>query len=214
MATDPGRASDSNTFVHRIYSIISDPAASDSIAWTESGLSFAINDLQHFSSEILPKYFRHKNFSSFVRQLNMYGFRKERETGDVQIFSHPNFVKGKPEQLKKIARRCREFNNDSGEKRTLNEKFADLKDKQKGLKEKVKALEMEVKGLQERNQYMMAQLMNCMEKEKRIEGVLMTFVQKVKEIPYALDECMFSIFSAEKTNGQQFMDDFSRFHLQ
>jgi hypothetical protein len=50
----------------------------DIVFWNEEGTHFTILDVERFEQEILPVYFRHRNFSSFVRQLNMYDFHKIR----------------------------------------------------------------------------------------------------------------------------------------
>lgn len=66
-----------------------------------------IHDLQKFTHEILPKYFKHSNFNSFVRQLNMYGFHKTKQDPQWREFKHPLFRKGHRELLSQIERRAR-----------------------------------------------------------------------------------------------------------
>lgn len=68
-------------FVGKLRTILSDPDIKHIVSWENSGLSFSIHNLQSFESSILPKYFRHNRYSSFVRQLNMYGFHKIRTPG-------------------------------------------------------------------------------------------------------------------------------------
>jgi hypothetical protein len=48
------------------------PAAS----WSDAGDSFVVKNTQDFAAKVIPCFFKHSNFSSFVRQLNFYGFRK------------------------------------------------------------------------------------------------------------------------------------------
>ncbi|CAN1805868.1 Heat stress transcription factor A-2 [Linum perenne] len=42
------------------------------VSWTKNRDSFVVWDSHHFSKHLLPKYFKHSNFSSFIRQLNTY----------------------------------------------------------------------------------------------------------------------------------------------
>lgn len=39
------------------------------ISWDKDEVGFIVLDVVSFTREILPKYFRHSNFSSFVRQV-------------------------------------------------------------------------------------------------------------------------------------------------
>jgi hypothetical protein len=58
----------------------------ETVRWNQDGNSFIIENIERFEEEILPVYFRHRNFSSFVRQLNMYDFHKIRNEGNLNIF--------------------------------------------------------------------------------------------------------------------------------
>lgn len=59
-----------------LISMVNDPESDDLICWAEDGASFFVNRQEDFARKVLPRFFKHKKFSSFVRQLNMYGFHK------------------------------------------------------------------------------------------------------------------------------------------
>lgn len=50
------------------------------VSWTSTKDSFIIKNVPTFTETILPLYFKHHNFASFIRQLNMYGFKKIRHS--------------------------------------------------------------------------------------------------------------------------------------
>ncbi|KAG1748005.1 HSF-type DNA-binding-domain-containing protein [Suillus paluster] len=100
--------------------MINDPNGQHSIAWTELGTSFVVSNVGEFSRSILYSYFNHnKSFSSFVRQLNMYGFHhiksaprapRTSTTSQTWEFSHPKFLRARPDLLDAIKRKALELN--------------------------------------------------------------------------------------------------------
>jgi heat shock transcription factor len=98
-------------FVTKLWTMVNDPSNQDLIGWYEDGLSFVVSDREMFVQKILPKFFKHSNFASFVRQLNMYGWHKVQDVSSGSLhsdnrwqFTNPNFQRGKPELLDQIAR--------------------------------------------------------------------------------------------------------------
>lgn len=64
------------------------PSNADVVVWLEGNTTLEILNLKKMEQEILPFYFRHSKFESFVRQLNLYGFKKLKAQGR-HIFTHP-----------------------------------------------------------------------------------------------------------------------------
>ncbi|XP_074818477.1 heat shock factor protein 3-like isoform X1 [Natator depressus] len=101
-------------FLAKLWALVEDPGSNDVIAWGRDGQSFCILNEQRFAKELLPKYFKHNNICSFIRQLNMYGFRKviALENGMITAeknaaieFQHPLFKQGKANLLENIKRK-------------------------------------------------------------------------------------------------------------
>ncbi|CCG81095.1 HSF-type DNA-binding domain protein [Taphrina deformans PYCC 5710] len=106
-------------FVNKLYSMVEDPAIRE-VMWTESGSTFIVTSPIEFS-KCLHNYFKHNNWQSFVRQLNMYQFHKVNDvfhstantngaanTSDTAAweFKHPYFQRGQVELLNNIRRKA------------------------------------------------------------------------------------------------------------
>lgn len=59
-------------FLMKTYQLVDDPATNDVISWSDGGSTFVVWKTAEFAKDLLPSYFKHNNFSSFVRQLNTY----------------------------------------------------------------------------------------------------------------------------------------------
>ncbi|KAK6926266.1 Heat shock factor (HSF)-type, DNA-binding [Dillenia turbinata] len=90
-------------FLTKTYQLVDDPSIDDVISWNEDGSTFVVWKPTEFARDLLPKCFKHNNFSSFVRQLNTYGFRKV--VPDRWEFCNESFRKGERRLLRDIQRR-------------------------------------------------------------------------------------------------------------
>ncbi|XP_041721918.1 heat shock factor protein 2-like [Coregonus clupeaformis] len=101
-------------FLTKLWTLVEDSDTNEFICWSQEGNSFLVMDEQRFAKEILPKFFKHNNMASFVRQLNMYGFRKvmhidtgivkQERDGPVE-FQHHYFKHGQDDLLENIKRK-------------------------------------------------------------------------------------------------------------
>lgn len=72
----PKRALKTSPFILKLAQILDNPEYHELISWTPCERAFVVHQPYEFSTHLLPKYFRHSNYGSFLRQLNFYSFIK------------------------------------------------------------------------------------------------------------------------------------------
>ncbi|KAK2071946.1 hypothetical protein P8C59_006329 [Phyllachora maydis] len=98
-------------FVQKLSSFLDESRNTDLIRWSDKGDSFVVLDEDEFAKTLIPELFKHNNYASFVRQLNMYGFHKrvglsdnsmkasERKNKSPSEYYNPYFRRGHPNLL-------------------------------------------------------------------------------------------------------------------
>jgi len=71
--TPPGRVPN---FPAKMHAILSRPDLADVICWMPHGRSWRVLKPREFEVRVIPTYFEHAKFSSFIRQANGWGFRR------------------------------------------------------------------------------------------------------------------------------------------
>ncbi len=96
-------------FLARLYEMVNDTKTDQAIQWSTIGgvSAFTITDNMLLEKHWLPKFYKHSNFTSFVRQLNQYQFRKVEPKR--WSFAHESFIKNRPDLLVQITRKRKDF---------------------------------------------------------------------------------------------------------
>ncbi|CAA7017730.1 unnamed protein product [Microthlaspi erraticum] len=101
----------SYTFFIQLYSVVNDRSSDQIISWSNNNSSFVVRDVDEFRRRVLPESAEFgRNFSEFVSELRYHRFQR---IGRFE-FAHENFVRGRPELLRKMVPR-----------KAWNEKFAE-----------------------------------------------------------------------------------------
>ena len=75
-------------FPKKLYCMLSDPKNEKTITWLPDGYSWKVLDQNELETEVLPFYFRHNKFNSFMRQVNAYGFQRRSDEVFGVIYYH------------------------------------------------------------------------------------------------------------------------------
>ncbi|CAG8490322.1 6786_t:CDS:2 [Ambispora leptoticha] len=102
-----------SVFVAKLYQLLDSDEYKEYLTWNDTGDVFVICNMDEFAANVLPKFFKHCKFTSFVRQLNIYGFyrvsdaRKSKHVRSKHacVFSHPQFRRNRQDLLTNIKRK-------------------------------------------------------------------------------------------------------------
>ena len=141
--------------IPELYRIIN--SDEPTVRWVPGGQKFLILDPKKFSQTVLPKYFKHSKFTSFVRQLNFYGFHKKRiitsdlitennsaalaDLGDAVCFQHEFFQQNQPKLLLRIQRTTKQSSAAAAAESLSLNKQRELEDLREQLREMKKQIE-------------------------------------------------------------------------
>ena len=99
-----------------------EPELSHIISWQPNGTTFRIHDKRLFEQLVKQRgFFNQKSYSSFRRQLNLWGFKKigKRCKADCGVYGHPLFLREYPHLCKTISRYDDQISILFGEKQNL-----------------------------------------------------------------------------------------------
>jgi len=132
-------SSSKSSFLAKLFAILNNKDNSSIICWSEDGEKFQILNTCRFQNEVIPKYFKHKNLKSFIRQLNLHGFKKLRANSKGKepiqdLYKHNFFRRDQPDLIAFIKRKI----SKPAEADEKTEQINSLIEKQKELQEQVK----------------------------------------------------------------------------
>ncbi|KAI8083282.1 uncharacterized protein B0P05DRAFT_467684, partial [Gilbertella persicaria] len=170
-------------FLNKLYNMVEDSTTNDLIRWSKDGTSFIVERHEEFAKTVLPRFYKHNTFASFVRQLNMYDFHKvphlqqgvmiaENEY-EIWEFSNPHFQQGRPDLLVLVTRKR---NRDKDIVDTENVTLSTLVQDLSAIKKQQSSIGIDLRDLHRDNEILWQETLNAREKyqshQEAIEKIL------------------------------------------
>ncbi|CAN6447890.1 unnamed protein product [Victoria cruziana] len=177
-------------FLIKTYDMVEDASTDAIVSWSTAGQSFVVWNPPEFARVLLPTYFKHSNFSSFIRQLNTYGFHKiDPERWE---FANEDFSKDNKHLLKNIHRR-----------KPIHSHSQPLAQPSSGDAERA-ALEEELQKLRKEKDVLLANIARCRQQQEGLEK-LEPRVDEMEQRQIKLLD-----FLAKAVQSQSFVDNLIR----
>jgi len=87
-------------FAKKLHHILAQPQYNDCICWTPDGRCIRVVDPFKFQEKVAKNYFSHTSFSSFLVELESFGFKKISHVGFQECFYHDLMIRGCPHLCK------------------------------------------------------------------------------------------------------------------
>ncbi|KAJ8755224.1 hypothetical protein K2173_019022 [Erythroxylum novogranatense] len=175
-------------FLLKTYDMVDDSSTDEIVSWSSAKNSFVVWNPPDFAQLLLPTYFKHNNFSSFIRQLNTYGFRKiDPEKWE---FANEDFVKDQKHLLKNIHRRKPIHSHSNPQGSSLDPERAAFEEKIEKLAQEKAALEKRIWRFEQQRSAAKTQLEELTQKLSGMEHrqeTLLSFFEKAVHDPAFLE---------------------------
>ncbi|CAI0471061.1 unnamed protein product [Linum tenue] len=183
-------------FLSKTYDMVDDPATDSVVSWSSTNNSFVVWNPPEFARDLLPKYFKHNNFSSFVRQLNTYGFRKV--DPDRWEFANEGFLRGQKHLLRTITRRKPAQGHTQPQPQPSHSQTSSV-----GACVEVGkfGLEEEVERLKRDKNVLMQELVRLRQQQQATDGQLQTMVQRLQGMEQRQQQMMSFLAKAMQSPG-------------
>lgn len=204
-----------SAFISKTYEILEDNQFPDIVDWNLEGTAIVIKKPTEFAQKVLSIYFKHKNLTSFVRQLNMYNFHKQRTHKIEHVYSHELFQRDKKYLLEQIKRKNQDqllLDSDEPmeepEPIDPNQDLASLLQEKQALKRfnmqastKINNLEGKIQDLLVQNQGLKDQIAQQDERDKILLSLMANILKK-----YGIPPTELSSIMKEGAKEQYFQD--------
>ncbi|XP_006641489.2 heat shock factor protein 4 [Lepisosteus oculatus] len=184
LSMDGAYTSNVPAFLTKLWTLVEDPETNHLICWSATGTSFHVFDQGRFAKEVLPKYFKHNNMASFVRQLNMYGFRKvvnieqsglvKPERDDTE-FQHLYFLQGHEHLLEHIKRKVSMVKSE--ETKVRQEDLSKLLYEVQVLRSQQENMECQIQDMKHQNEVLWREVVSLRQNHTQQQKVMNKLIQ-------------------------------------